>query len=295
MSTLDSGSLRRTRSSIARESSISWLCRRMAMPVLIAAGLVCGGAETAFATSALAFSKLFGASSIPVGGSTTLSFSITNLEVSTFLTHVTFTDPLPNGLIVSTPNGLSGSCGSGGAIITAPAGGTSISLSDGTLPPEGGCYFQVNVTATNTGAKVNTTSSITSDQVTGNPAMATINVPFITEYPVTTSDAGPEGIAAGPDGALWFTEYNGNKIGRITTTGGITEFPVPTADCLCEGIVAGPDGNVWFTEADKIGRITPGGTITEYTVPTSNPGVQGITAGPDGALWFTENLTDKIG
>ena len=61
--------------------------------------------------------------------------------------------------------------------------------------------------------------------------------------------AGPGGIAAGPDGNLWFTEGNGNQIGRITTAGVITEFPIPTANSDPYGIAAGPDGNLWFTEA----------------------------------------------
>ncbi len=34
----------------------------------------------------------------------------------------------------------------------------------------------------------------------------------ITEFPIPTAAAS---IVAGPDGALWFTEYNRNKIGRI--------------------------------------------------------------------------------
>lgn len=34
-----------------------------------------------------------------------------------------------------------------------------------------------------------------------------------------TSDAEPHSIAVGPDGALWFTEFSGNKIGRISTDG----------------------------------------------------------------------------
>jgi len=34
----------------------------------------------------------------------------------------------------------------------------------------------------------------------------------------------------GADGALWFTEQNVNRIGRITTAGVITEFPVPSFD-----------------------------------------------------------------
>ncbi len=37
----------------------------------------------------------------------------------------------------------------------------------------------------------------------------------ITEFPVPSGT--PEFITAGPDGNLWFTEFNGDKIGRITT------------------------------------------------------------------------------
>jgi virginiamycin B lyase len=32
----------------------------------------------------------------------------------------------------------------------------------------------------------------------------------------------PQAIVTGPDGALWFTELQGNQIGRITTDGKIT-------------------------------------------------------------------------
>ena len=33
----------------------------------------------------------------------------------------------------------------------------------------------------------------------------------------------PNGITAGPDGALWFTNF-GNSIGRISTTGTVTNY-----------------------------------------------------------------------
>ena len=36
-----------------------------------------------------------------------------------------------------------------------------------------------------------------------------------------------QGIAAGPDGALWFTNYGNNSIGRITTTGVVTNYTGP--------------------------------------------------------------------
>jgi virginiamycin B lyase len=80
-----------------------------------------------------------------------------------------------------------------------------------------------------------------------------------TEFSVPTASGNPYGLVTGPDDNLWFTEYTGNKIGRITTLGTITEFSIPTANSATYGIVAGPDGNLWFVETGtgKIGRITP--------------------------------------
>ena len=116
-----------------------------------------------------------------------------------------------------------------------------------------------------------------------------------TEFTIPTSGSTPQGIVTGPDGNLWFTEYSGNKIGRITRTGVITEFSVPTASSGPWHIVVGPDGNLWFAEyaVGKLARITTAGAITEYAVGASTP--QGLASGPDGNLWFTEVATNKIG
>jgi streptogramin lyase len=98
-------------------------------------------------------------------------------------------------------------------------------------------------------------------------------------------------ITPGPDGALWFTEYNTNQIGRITTAGAITEYAIPTVNAGPYGITAGPDGALWFTEitSGTIGRITTAGVITEYPLPDFLPEPSSITSGPDGALWFISN------
>jgi len=117
----------------------------------------------------------------------------------------------------------------------------------------------------------------------------------IREYATLTANSVPLWITAGPDGALWFTEVGGNRIGRITTAGAVDEFPIPTTASGLWAITAGPDGAVWFTErgANRIGRISTAGTITEFaTTPDSEP--TGIVAGPDGALWFTEVFLGKI-
>src|SRR5581483_8988231 len=72
--------------------------------------------------------------------------------------------------------------------------------------------------------------------------------PAFTSYSIPTAAATPGEITTGPDGNLWFTEGDGNKIGQITPTGTVKEFTVPTAKSNLGGITTGPDGNLWFTE-----------------------------------------------
>jgi streptogramin lyase len=113
---------------------------------------------------------------------------------------------------------------------------------------------------------------------------------LVTEYSVgITSFARPHGIAAGPDGNIWFTELDG-QIGRITPEGVVTEFSSGAVFGGITSITTGPDGNLWFTNmASTVGRITPAGVVTEFTegiTPGARP--YDIVAGPDGNMWFTE-------
>ena len=63
--------------------------------------------------------KAFGAASIVVNGTTTLTFTLTNPNPGIALNGVGFTDNLPAGLVVATPNGLASTCG---GTVTAVAG-----------------------------------------------------------------------------------------------------------------------------------------------------------------------------
>ncbi len=108
-------------------------------------------------------------------------------------------------------------------------------------------WFAVHQASPTAGIRASPTASI--------PAAPALS---ITEFPIPTVSSNATGIAAGPNGNLWFTESNGEKIGRISPSGTITEFPVPTAYNQPDGITAGPGGTLWFTEYSKIGRFTPG-------------------------------------
>ncbi len=121
--------------------------------------------------------------------------------------------------------------------------------------------------------------------------LAEWTLPGLTAY---SPSSNPNSIVAGPDGALWFTEWIGNKIGRITTAGAITEFSngiSPNSDPSI--IKVGPDGNLWFSESiadgsrSAVAKITTSGGVTEYSAginPAEDP--YGITKGPDGNIWF---------
>jgi streptogramin lyase len=115
----------------------------------------------------------------------------------------------------------------------------------------------------------------------------------------------PTGIAAGPDGNVWFTDQGcalaSNPgtcaIGRITPSGAIAEFSAglqAANKSVPYDIALGPDGNLWFTDdglKHAIGLITPGGVITEFSagLQAGNKSVpRFIARGPDGNLWFTD-------
>ena len=114
----------------------------------------------------------------------------------------------------------------------------------------------------------------------------------LTVYP---GISGPDGIVPGPDGALWFTNFANNSIGRITTAGVVTSY-TGTGILHPLEIAAGPDGALWFTNFsdNTIGRITTAGAVTNFTDASIND-PYGITAGPDGALWFTNFSNNSIG
>jgi virginiamycin B lyase len=126
--------------------------------------------------------------------------------------------------------------------------------------------------------------------VTEAPATASAGAAGITVYP-DSGGSDPIGIAAGSDGALWYTNGGPSaSIGRITTAGKITHYTDPRLTRPF-GIAAGSDHALWFTnggDPGSIGRITTSGTLTFFDAPRiSEP--DWIAAGPDGALWFTND------
>lgn len=120
----------------------------------------------------------------------------------------------------------------------------------------------------------------------------------LNEYPIKTANSGARYLCKGPDGALWFTEFDVNQIGRISVPdGSVLEYPLH-GDVHPSLITTGPDGNLWFTQTSPpaaIAMLTPKGILKQFRLKVDYSGPVGITAGPDGNLWFTEFTIDKIG
>jgi len=98
-------------------------------------------------------------------------------------------------------------------------------------------------------------------------------------------------IVSGPGNSLWFSEFTGINIGKVSLTGEVMEIPIMTPNSSPITIASDGASGLWFSEYNlgKIARFdsTTGQVAAELTVPGS-AGVGSITLGPDGNMWFTE-------
>ena len=130
----------------------------------------------------------------------------------------------------------------------------------------------------------------------------------------------PAGIAIGPDGMLYVTEWGGNWIRKITPAGDVTVFsgsgirgftdgPAATAQFNNpDGVVVDANGSVYVTEYSNhtIRKISPDGSVITLagtgrmgyadgdglSAQFANPG--GIGLGPDGCLYIIDTGNRRI-
>ncbi|TWB07103.1 Ig-like domain-containing protein [Bradyrhizobium stylosanthis] len=179
----------------------------------------------------------FAPSSIPVNGTTTLTFTITNPSASTALTGAAFSDTLPPGLVITAANALTTTCG---GVFTAAAGSGPITLSGGTVAAGSSCTASLNVTATSVGAKTNTSGPVSSTNGgTGNTASAVVTVTTSTTTTGLTSSLNPSGLGQSVTFTATVTTPSGTPTGTVTFKDG------PTT--LGTGVLAG--GVATFTTA----------------------------------------------
>jgi hypothetical protein len=114
---------------------------------------------------------------------------------------------------------------------------------------------------------------------------------FVAGYPIPTNTSSLA-ITGGPDGNIWFGEWDYAKIGQITPTGVVTEYPVGGA--RISGITTGPDGNIWFASRDGwVGRIEVAAADTTAPTITVPDGITVGATSPSGAVvTYSVSATD---
>ena len=137
----------------------------------------------------------------------------------------------------------------------------------------------------------------------------------ITYYPLSIATPGgsstvqADSLAAGPDGNLWFTDYDLTAIGKFNpSTGAVNEYPIPAYNDQSQWppipfqtdkpfeITAGPDQSLWFKLGKThLGRISTAGSFTLYSTPSSTSWLGSLTLGADGNIWLTELGGNEVG
>ncbi len=141
--------------------------------------------------------------------------------------------------------------------------------------------------------------AVASQAIASAAATASTALPGVDLFRVHEGPSEGGGIAAGPDGNVWYTERAGRAIGRITPGGISTEFPLRLGEFGRPGrLTSGPDGNLWVVTGDSAGafaRVSPAGEQTGLFGPAPDGGDIDIVAGADRNLWFTELAGNRIG
>ncbi|MFQ5524628.1 MAG: beta strand repeat-containing protein [Thermoanaerobaculia bacterium] len=213
-------------------------------------------------TGPLEFSKVFLPDTIGPGSTTQLEFTITNIDSIVLAEEVAFTDVLPAGVVIATPSSALTDCTDG--FLSAPDGGTTISLSGARLGLGTTCTVTVNVTAATAGTYDNLSGELTSSVGSGGTAAATLTVDAA--KPGFSKSFAPAVIPPGGTSTLTFTIDNTANAADLLFLGFTDNLPA--------GLVVATLPNA----------LSDCGTATIPPTVTANPGTGVITLVAAGLL-----------
>jgi virginiamycin B lyase len=109
----------------------------------------------------------------------------------------------------------------------------------------------------------------------------------------------PQRLELDKDGNVWFSERQGNKIGRLDPkTTEIKEFPLPGPEASPYALGIDRDGMVWYSshEQDTIGRLDPKtGEVVEYPYPNPEISMREFYLDHKGRMWYASSANNKVG
>ncbi len=218
------------------------------------AGVVPGVQGTLTVTGAPTVAKSFNQSTIPVGGTSLLTITLTNPNATVAVTGAAFLDTYPAGLTNTASPGATNSCG---GTLTTAASGSSLQLAGGTIPAGGNCSITVNVTSAAQGTYLNSTGTVTTTNA-GNAGPATATLSVNGSISVAKSFA-PTQIKSGETALLTITLTNPN--GAAVSGVALTDnYPANVSNTVPPGLINTCGGTATATGNGTSLSLT-GGTI----------------------------------
>ncbi len=109
----------------------------------------------------------------------------------------------------------------------------------------------------------------------------------------------PQRLQVDSDGVVYFSERQGNVIGRLDpATGAMKEFPLPGPEASPYAIGIDGDHKIWYSshEQDTLGRLDPKtGAVTEYPYPHSEIAMREFFTDSKGRMWYGSSTNNKVG
>ena len=118
--------------------------------------------------------KAFNPAGIAPGDVSRLTITLSNPNAAAIALTAAFTDTLPSGVLIAAVPNPTTTCG---GAVSAPAGGSTVTLATASTIPSGSCNIAVNVTAAGAGSFLNRILAGTLETTAGNnvaPATATL-------------------------------------------------------------------------------------------------------------------------
>jgi VCBS repeat-containing protein len=254
------------------------------------AGLdVAGGA----ALSPPTVSKTFTPSSVPLAAPAQMTITLTNNEPSKAITGVQFSDPYPGGM-ANAATGVVVAENTCGGTVTAPQGGVSMALADGTIPPGGFCDVVINVVAVAPGSWVNQTTPVTSTNAgSSGVGNALLDVVGAAPQTITFTSSVPNDAVVGGSYQVAATATSGLPVvltvdaasaAVCTITGGSVSF-IGAGTCTIDANQGGGMNNgTTYSPASQIQQSFPvassGGSTQQTITFTSNAPATAAVGGP---------------
>jgi hypothetical protein len=167
--------------------------------------------------------KSFSPATVPTGGVSKLTFTVTNTNELGAKNGWSFTDKLPAGLTIANPNAAATTCGAGQ--VTAAAGSNSVAVTGNLNAGQASCTVTVNVTSPTAGSFTNGPDNVTE---TGLNPPGDTTVTFVNpDIPTVLCTTDPAIFNTGFNSTTGGQAANGAFDARWTVAGGASGLSSP--------------------------------------------------------------------